>query len=192
VLTFRNVHNWGMGYLQPLTGGLETLDACIKELIAPKVLGRDASEVEVIWQSLWKSTYWLGRGGIALFAISALDIALWDIMGKRAGMPLFRLWGAAHKAVPAYGSGCFRGYGRDGMIAKAKSGRYSHFEVQRGMPINMLLEHFKRVGDMWEIPGAIRRAVAFPIHNPPHDPPGPGALRPIPPRNPATPFPGAP
>lgn len=128
----------GMGYLQPLTGGLETLDACIKELIAPKVLGRDASEIEAIWQSLWKSTYWLGRGGIALFAISALDIALWDIMGKRAGLPLFRLWGAAHTQVPAYGSGCFRGFGRDGMIAKAKK-----FTAQGLTAIKMQVAHIR-------------------------------------------------
>lgn len=110
----------GMGYLQPLSGGLETIDACVKELIAPNVLGRDASEIEAIWQDLWKATYWIGRGGIALFAQSALDIALWDIMGKRAGLPLFRLWGAARASAPAYGSGCFRGYGCEGMIDKAQ------------------------------------------------------------------------
>ena len=75
----------GLGYLQPLSGGLETLDACLKEMIAPKIIGRDATEVEGIWQTLWKSTYWLGRGGIATWALSAVDIALWDIVGKRAG-----------------------------------------------------------------------------------------------------------
>jgi L-alanine-DL-glutamate epimerase-like enolase superfamily enzyme len=110
----------GMGYLQPLAGGLETIDACLKELIVPRVLGRDATEIEAIWQDLWKATYWLGRGGIALFAMSALDIALWDNTGKRAGLPLFRLWGAAAGSTRAYGSGCFRGYGRDGMIEKAQ------------------------------------------------------------------------
>lgn len=111
----------GMGYLQPLAGGLETIEACIKELVAPKVIGRDATEIEAIWQDLWKATYWVGRGGVALFAQSALDIALWDLLGKRAGLPLFRLWGAARESVPAYGSGCFRGFGRDGMIDKAKT-----------------------------------------------------------------------
>ncbi len=110
----------GMGYLQPLSGGIETLDTCLKEMIAPKIIGRDATDIEGIWQTLWKSTYWLGRGGIATFALSAVDIALWDILGKRAALPLHRLWGHCHDALPAYGSGCWRGLGRDGMIARAK------------------------------------------------------------------------
>ena len=110
----------GMSYLQPLSGGLATLDMCLKEMVAPKILGRDATETEGIWQTLWKSTYWLGRGGIATFAQSAVDIALWDIVGKRANLPLYRLWGKAREATPAYGSGCWRGLGRDGMISQAK------------------------------------------------------------------------
>ncbi len=110
----------GMGYLQPLSGGLETLDSCLKEMVAPKVIGRDATEIEGIWQTLWKSNYWLGRMGIAVFAMSAVDIALWDLVGKRAGLPLYRLWGKARSEVEAYGSGCWRGLGRDGMIEQAK------------------------------------------------------------------------
>lgn len=110
----------GMGYLQPLSGGIDTLDACLQDMIAPQVLGRDATEVEGIWQALWRGTYWLGRGGVATFAQSAVDIALWDILGKRAGLPLYRLWGACRKEVPAYGSGVWRGLGRDGMIDRAR------------------------------------------------------------------------
>ncbi|MGI9425099.1 MAG: mandelate racemase/muconate lactonizing enzyme family protein [Hyphomicrobiaceae bacterium] len=110
----------GMGYLQPLSGGLHTLDACLKEMIGPRLLGRDATEVEGIWQDLWKSTYWMGRGGIATWCISAVDVALWDIVGQRADLPLYRLWGKCRDAIPAYGSGCWRGLGRDGMIARAQ------------------------------------------------------------------------
>ena len=110
----------GMSYLQPLSGGLESLNACLREMIAPKILGRDATEVEGIWQALWSSTYWLGRGGIAVFCLSAVDIALWDIVGKRAGLPLHRLWGKCRDEVPAYGSGCWRGLGCEGMIARAR------------------------------------------------------------------------
>lgn len=128
----------GMGYLHLLSGGLTTVDACLKELIAPNVLGRDATEVEGIWQSLWKATYWVGRGGIATFALSAVDIALWDIVGQRAVMPLFRLWGATSKEVPAYGSGCWRGLGRDGMVARAK-----HFTSMGLRAIKMQAAHVR-------------------------------------------------
>jgi L-alanine-DL-glutamate epimerase-like enolase superfamily enzyme len=128
----------GMGYLQPLAGGLETLDACMREMIAPKIFGRDATEVEGIWQSLWQSTYWLGRAGVAVFCLSAVDIALWDILGKRAGLPLFRLWGKCRDEVPAYGSGCWRGLGREGMIARAR-----HFTEMGLKAIKMQVAHIR-------------------------------------------------
>ena len=128
----------GMSYLMPLRGGLHTLDACVKELIAPHVIGRDATEVEAIWQVLYKSNFWLGRMGVTVFAQSAVDMALWDIVGKRAGLPLFRLWGAARTEIPAYGSGCFRGLGRDGMIARAKE-----FTAQGLKAIKMQVAHIR-------------------------------------------------
>jgi L-alanine-DL-glutamate epimerase-like enolase superfamily enzyme len=128
----------GLGYLQPLSGGIETIDACLAEMIAPRIIGRDATEVEGIWQTLWKSTYWLGRGGIATFAQSAVDIALWDIVGKKAGLPLHRLWGASRAEVDAYGSGCWRGLGRDGMIARARE-----FTAKGFKAIKMQVAHIR-------------------------------------------------
>ena len=90
-----------MGYLQPLSGGIETLDACIREMIAPKIIGRDATEVEGIWQSLVEEQH-IGSAaaGITVFCLSAVDIALWDIVGKRAGLPLHRLWGNCRTVNP--------------------------------------------------------------------------------------------
>jgi mandelate racemase/muconate lactonizing enzyme-like protein len=109
----------GLGYLFLFRPAMRTIAACLDECVIPRVIGKDASAVEAIWQDLWRSTVTYGRGGIAVMAMSALDIALWDVLGKAAKLPLHRLWGHFRAQLPAYGSGCFRGSGGDGMIAKA-------------------------------------------------------------------------
>ena len=109
----------GMGYLFSFRPGLRTVAAALAETIIPRVIGKDATAVEGIWSELWRATVTYNRGGIVTMAMSALDIALWDAIGKRAGLPLHRLWGHFRSQIPAYGSGCFRGSGGDGMIAKA-------------------------------------------------------------------------
>ena len=109
----------GMGYLFLFRPGMKSIAACLEECIIPRVKGKDATAIEAIWRDLWTATMTYGRGGIAAMAMSALDIALWDAVGKRAGLPLHRLWGHYRSQIPIYGSGCFRGAGGDGMIEKA-------------------------------------------------------------------------
>lgn len=123
----------GMGYLHLLNLPLQrTIGACIAEAMAPRIIGRDASAIEAIWRDLWRSTLTGGRGGVAMMAQSAIDIALWDVLGKAAGLPLHRLWGHYRSEIPIYGSGCFRGSFGDGMIAKAK-----HYVAQGYKAIKM-------------------------------------------------------
>ena len=110
----------GMGFLQPLAGGLRTLQCCVHEMLEPLLLGRDCTDVEGAWQAMWDATYIQGRMGITVMAMSALDVALWDATGKLAGKPLYELWGGAARDIPTYGSGCFRGLGQQGMIDKAQ------------------------------------------------------------------------
>ena len=75
-----------------------TVLACLEEAIVPRVVGRTQG-VEAIWQDLY-ATMTYGRGGIATMAMSALDIALWDAVGKRANPAP-----ACHfRSHPAYGS----------------------------------------------------------------------------------------
>ena len=109
----------GMGYLFHFRPGLRSIATFFDEVIIPRVKGKDATAVEAIWKDLWDFTMTYGRGGIAAMAMSALDIALWDAVGKRANLPLHRLWGHYRSKIPIYGSGCFRGAGGDGMIEKA-------------------------------------------------------------------------
>jgi D-arabinonate dehydratase len=107
----------GLGYLQLLTAGLRTVETCIHECLKPLLIGQDATHVERLWKLMWDATHGIGRMGVTVFAQSAVDIALWDLVGKKAGLPLYKLWGAFREEIPAYGSGCWRGLGGDGMIA---------------------------------------------------------------------------
>ena len=69
------------------------------------LLGRDPRDVEALWQRMRQHCWWYGRGGIASFAISGLDIALWDIKARDLGVPLFAaLGGRVHDRLPAVAS----------------------------------------------------------------------------------------
>lgn len=64
----------------------------LQQHIAPLLIGRDADRIEDIWQYLFRGTYWRG-GPVLNSALAAVDLALWDIKGKRAGLPVYSLLG---------------------------------------------------------------------------------------------------
>lgn len=66
----------------------------LRDHIAPLLLGRDAHRIEDTWQYLYKGAYWR-RGPVTMAAIAAVDVALWDIKAKVAGLPLYQLLGGA-------------------------------------------------------------------------------------------------
>lgn len=70
------------------------------------LLGKDPFAIERIWDILWRSTMSYGQKGVAINAISGVDIALWDIVGKATGLPVYKLLGGATKdRIPAYCTG---------------------------------------------------------------------------------------
>lgn len=71
--------------------------------VGERVVGEDASRIDYLWSKLYRDLNWIGQAGPVLDAISALDIALWDIAGKRAGRPVYDLLGGAYrKTIPLY------------------------------------------------------------------------------------------
>ncbi len=73
--------------------------------MAPRVQGRDADLIEAIWKDMWWAFHYAGRGGPTVLALSALDMALWDLKARRAGLPLWRLLGGFDPKVPCYAGG---------------------------------------------------------------------------------------
>jgi L-alanine-DL-glutamate epimerase-like enolase superfamily enzyme len=94
----------GTGFTFALTGGAEAALAMIESTYRDEVLGSALLDWERTWERLWARTHRVGRG-VALPALSAIDIAVWDLRAKAAGLPLYRLLGARRDAIPAYGSG---------------------------------------------------------------------------------------
>jgi D-arabinonate dehydratase len=87
-------------------GGGATAEVIARDL-APLLVGQDPLLIEALWQRMFVRTRQYGRRGVVMHAISGIDIALWDIAGKVAGLPLYRLFGACRERVEAYASGGF-------------------------------------------------------------------------------------
>jgi L-alanine-DL-glutamate epimerase-like enolase superfamily enzyme len=76
----------------------------IEDGVAPLLKGRDALDTQGCWDAMKAQTWWYGEGGIASLALSAIDMALWDIAAKDRGVRLVDLWGEVHAALPACAS----------------------------------------------------------------------------------------
>ena len=75
-----------------LNGRELAVAAALRDHIAPLLIGRDPDRIEDTWQYLFRGTYWRG-GPVLMTALAGVDLALWDIKGKRAGLPLYSLLG---------------------------------------------------------------------------------------------------
>ena len=95
----------GHGYAYTIGRGGRAVHALNEHDLAPLLAGREADDIDALWQLMWQRLLYVGRGGLAAFAIAAIDIALWDLRGLREKKPLYALLGVRAREIPAYGSG---------------------------------------------------------------------------------------
>lgn len=100
IFTDDGLVGWGNAALAP-----QVTKKVIDVHLKPLLIGRDPWEIELLWQLMYRKTMAFGRKGIGMVAISAIDIALWDLIGKSAKQPVYRLLGGRTKTrIPVYAS----------------------------------------------------------------------------------------
>ena len=95
----------GVGYTYTVGRNGGAIADILRREVPSLVEGREAEDTEAIWQHVWWGLHYGGRGGPTVLALSALDIALWDLKARRASLPLWRLLGGFDHRVPCYAGG---------------------------------------------------------------------------------------
>ncbi len=100
--TDTGVTGWGEAFGHAVAPATRTV---LDTIVAPMLIGRDAADIDGLMGDLQRKLHLLGRNGPVIYALSGVDIALWDVAGKVAGVPLYRLLGGETRAtLPAYAS----------------------------------------------------------------------------------------
>jgi L-alanine-DL-glutamate epimerase-like enolase superfamily enzyme len=95
----------GIGYTYTTGAGGVAVHALIDQGLRSVLEGADPDQIESLWQKMWWKLHYGGRGGSVSLAVSACDIALYDLKARRLGTPLWRLLGGYDPAVPCYAAG---------------------------------------------------------------------------------------
>jgi len=111
----------GLGYSLVFGGGgAEAVHAYLEARLKPALIGEDPLYVEYLWEKMFRVDMGMKKQGVAAYALAALDIGLWDIVGKALGKPLFKVWGAMRHRIPCYGSGGWAKYSVDELVREAE------------------------------------------------------------------------
>ena len=101
-----------------LGGGVTAAREVIERTLKPILIGQNALHTEKLWDDMFWAIRGVGRKGLAFSALSAVDIALWDLKAKYYETPLYRLLGPYTESVPVYGSGGWTHFNQDELVAE--------------------------------------------------------------------------
>jgi L-alanine-DL-glutamate epimerase-like enolase superfamily enzyme len=169
----------GIGESAIYGGPASVVETMIHDELAPRILGEDPTKPEWLWQVMTGRSHQHRDGGVLPAAVSGLDIAIWDLLARKAGLPLYRLLGGYRDEVRAYASAGFYAEGKDaGGLADEVRGYvesgFRHVKIKVGRttdtPVNPLV-HMDAPGfatvtfaeDLRRV-GAVRNAVGDDIH----------------------------
>jgi len=108
----------GVGYTYTVGTNGRAIHATIEHDLAPRLIGQRADLIEALWEKMWWTVHYGGRGGAATMSISAIDIALWDLKARRFGVPLWTLLGGHDARVPCYAGGIDLDFPLDKLLAQ--------------------------------------------------------------------------
>ena len=169
----------GVGYTYTTGHNGGAIAVLARREIPEIVEGCDAELIEQLWQKVWWGLHYGGRGGPTVLALSAFDMALWDLKAKRAGLPLWKLLGGHDAEVPCYAGGIDLDLSVDDLLRqtdgnlekgfraiKCKAGREKMSEdiARVSATRRHLGDDFPLMVDAnmkWSVDEAIRRARAF-------------------------------
>lgn len=127
----------GTGWCTTAGVGGMAAKALIDAYLAPTLIGEDPRNIERLWRRTWMECHAAGPGGITTLALSAIDIALWDIKAKALNEPLHRLLGGARSSVPVYASAINLHLTKEQLLDQVRSHLgmgYTMFKLKVGKP----------------------------------------------------------
>ncbi|MGV8897115.1 MAG: mandelate racemase/muconate lactonizing enzyme family protein [Rhodoglobus sp.] len=145
----------GVGYTYTVNSGGAAVATMIERDLASILIGTDADLIEQRWRDMWWCLHYAGRGGHQTSAMSAVDIALWDLQGARSGLPLWKLFGGFDPVVPVYAGGIDLELPLADLLAQADgfiAAGFTAIKMKVGRPL--LRDDVERVGAMRDHLGA--------------------------------------